>query len=194
MLKNTSNILQDGNGHKFHVSVIAYNNYGTFTLQHPPSWQAQNTAHERVALLQPHLDELQGVPLWHPHLMSFRTESGARFTASGIVVGTSDLLTSSFFHPYFQRLILVDLPPSQIARSMFDDEHVSRFPQRPQWWEVESTILVRASLRHGRAGPLPRAPHFEGASRGLPRGPADPALCARLKQNCYHRLLFFLCC
>ena len=30
MLKNTSNILTDGNGHKFHVSVIAYSNYETF--------------------------------------------------------------------------------------------------------------------------------------------------------------------
>jgi len=33
--------------------------------------------------------------------MSFRTESGARFTVSVIVVGARNPLTSSFIHPYF---------------------------------------------------------------------------------------------
>jgi len=136
MLKNTSNILPDGNGHKFHVSVIAYSNYGTFALQHPPSWQAQNTVHERFALLQLHLNELQGVQLWHPHLMSFRTESGARFTASVIAVGTSDLLTSSFFHPYFST-------SNSGGSSSFADRQIDA------WWWARFTFFTAASVVGG---------------------------------------------
>jgi len=105
-------------------------------LQHPPSWQAQNTVHERFALLQPHLDELQGVPLWHPHLMGFRTESGARFTASVIVVGTSDLLTSSFFYLYFST-------SNSGWSSSFADRQIDA------WWWARFTFSTEASVAGG---------------------------------------------
>ena len=37
--------------------------------------------------------------------------------------------------------------------------------------------LDSGGLRHGRAGPLPRAPRFEGAPQGPPGAPrAEPAL------------------
>jgi hypothetical protein len=37
----------------------------------------------------------------HSHMWSYKTASGARLTVSGIVVSTSDLMASSFYHPYF---------------------------------------------------------------------------------------------
>jgi len=105
-------------------------------LQHPPSWQAQNTVRERFALLQPHLDKLQGVPLWHPHLMSFRTESVARFTASVIAVGTSDQLTSPFFYLYFST-------SNSGGSSYFADRQIVA------WWWARFTFSTKASVVGG---------------------------------------------
>ena len=73
---------------------------------------------DRLVLLQPHLDERQGVPLSYPHLMSHKIASGARLTVSGIVVGTSDLLASSVHHPYFSM--------SRSGGSASDIVHLSR--------------------------------------------------------------------
>ncbi|KAG0723002.1 hypothetical protein GWK47_005760 [Chionoecetes opilio] len=104
--------------------------------------QAQNIVHDRLALRQPHLDEQQGVSLSHPHLISSKTASGARLTVSGTVVGTRDLLVSSFSHPYFSTSSSGGSASFTARIWMLDDAHVSRFLRRPRWSVVESIILV----------------------------------------------------
>ena len=106
-------------------------------LQHPIPWHAQNRVHGSFALLQPHLDELQGISLSHPHFTRRKIASGARGTFSGRATGRSDFSSSFLFYPYFSG--------SRSGGSAF-----FRDLQTLNWWCARLTFCINASVVGGK--------------------------------------------